>query len=104
MVQERLQRRLAAVLMADVVGYSRLMARREVDTLARLKHLRLRVLDPLIAAYGGRLVEALAFGFAERPDHLPVLLRLSEFSGDTGVREFIAQGWGRELAAGNSTR
>ena len=42
-------RRLAAVLAADVVGYSRLMEADEVGTLARLKTVRLELIDPAIA-------------------------------------------------------
>jgi class 3 adenylate cyclase len=46
---ERVERRLAAVLAADVAGYSRLMGADEDGTLARLKALRLELLDPKIA-------------------------------------------------------
>jgi len=49
MAEERVQRRLAAVLAADVVGYSRLMGIDEAGTLARLKAMRRDVLDPAIA-------------------------------------------------------
>jgi adenylate cyclase len=50
----RVNRKLAAVLAADVVGYSRLMGADEVGTLAALKRHREIVLDPAIAAYNGR--------------------------------------------------
>jgi adenylate cyclase len=50
------QRRLAAILAADVAGYSRLMSADESGTLARLKRLRAEVLDPEIARFGGRIV------------------------------------------------
>jgi adenylate cyclase len=53
MAEER--RRLAAVLAADVVGYSRLMEQDESDTLARLKAWRKEVLEPLVAQYQGRI-------------------------------------------------
>jgi adenylate cyclase len=46
MAEERLQRRLAAILSADVVGYSRLMGIDEAGTLARLKAMRRRPLEP----------------------------------------------------------
>jgi adenylate cyclase len=49
MAEERLQRRLAAILSADVVGYSRLMGIDEAGTLARLKALRRDLIDPKIA-------------------------------------------------------
>ncbi|MEE9195578.1 MAG: hypothetical protein V3U44_07025 [Alphaproteobacteria bacterium] len=43
-------RKLAAILVSDMVGYSRLMATDEVGTLARLKALRTELIDPEIAA------------------------------------------------------
>src|ERR1700730_5185516 len=54
---ERVQRRLAAILAADVVGYSRLMSADEAGTLAELNVLRREVIDPKIAGHGGRLVK-----------------------------------------------
>src|SRR5215831_1937573 len=53
----REQRRLAAVLAADVVGYSRLMGRDEGGTLARLKEHRAQRFEPALARNGGRLVK-----------------------------------------------
>src|SRR5262249_1906831 len=52
----REQRKLAAIVAADVVGYSRLMGRDESGTLARLRKNRAERLDPILAKYGGRLV------------------------------------------------
>ena len=46
---ERVERRLAAILAADVAGYSRLMERDEAGTLGRLKTLRRDLIDPRIA-------------------------------------------------------
>ena len=57
MAEERLQRRLAAILSADVVGYSRLMGIDEARTLARLNALRRELIDPAIAAHSGRIVK-----------------------------------------------
>src|SRR5258705_13832176 len=51
---QRSQRRLAAIMAADVVGYSRLMEQDEVGTLTALKERRRRILRPLLAEYGGR--------------------------------------------------
>ena len=62
MAEERLQRRLAAILSADVVGYSRLMGVDEAGTLARLKALRRDLVDPLIAAHSGRIVKLMGDG------------------------------------------
>jgi len=56
------QRRLAAIVSADVAGYSRLMGRDESGTLAALKALRREVVDPRIAAHGGRIVKTAGDG------------------------------------------
>ena len=50
------QRKLAAVLAADVVGYSRLMGRDESGTLARLREHRRSRLEPTLARYGLSLI------------------------------------------------
>jgi adenylate cyclase len=62
MAEERLQRRLAAILAADVVGYSRLMGIDEAGTLARLNALRRELTDPTIAAHSGRIVKLMGDG------------------------------------------
>src|SRR3954467_9631885 len=59
---ERVQRRLAAVLAADVAGYSRLMGLDEERTLAQLKTLRKTLVDPAIAAHRGRIVKSTGDG------------------------------------------
>lgn len=59
---QRIQRRLAAILAADVVGYSRLMAADEAGTLDRLRLLRSDLIDPLIAKHSGRLVKLMGDG------------------------------------------
>jgi len=59
---ERVERRLAAVLAADVAGYSRLMGRDEERTLADLKRCRQTLLDPQIAAHRGRIVKTTGDG------------------------------------------
>ena len=56
------QRRLAAILAADVVGYSRLMGADETGTLTRLKTQRSELIDPAIAARGGRMVKLMGDG------------------------------------------
>jgi class 3 adenylate cyclase len=55
-------RRLAAILAADVAGYSRLMAANEVGTLAALKACRREVIDPSIAEHNGRIVKTTGDG------------------------------------------
>jgi adenylate cyclase len=59
---ERVERKLAAILALDVVGYSRLMGADEVGTLRALKSARRDDLDPSIAAYGGRIVKTTGDG------------------------------------------
>jgi class 3 adenylate cyclase len=51
--QERVERRLAAILAADVAGYSRLMGKDEEGTLAPLKEIRRELADPKIAEHRG---------------------------------------------------
>src|SRR5712691_10371074 len=56
------QRKLAAILAADVAGYSRLMGADEEGTLARLKALRAELIDPDIAEHHGRIVKTTGDG------------------------------------------
>jgi adenylate cyclase len=63
MAEQRAQRRLAAILAADVVGYSRLVESNEEGTRARLVSLHIELMDPLIAADGGRIVKTMGDGF-----------------------------------------
>ena len=57
MAAPRIDRRLTAVLAADVVGYSRLVQRDEQGTLGRLKAHRGELVEPFVAEYGGRVVK-----------------------------------------------
>ncbi|MGE0152235.1 MAG: FHA domain-containing protein [Reyranellaceae bacterium] len=107
-----MQRKLAAILHADVVGYSRLMEGNETVTLRRLKSLRKQLWEPAIAQYNGRLVgtagDALLIEFAsvvgavrcaielqrgmaernaEEPDHRKMLLRIGVNLGEVIVDE-----------------
>ena len=59
---ERVERRLAAILAADVAGYSRLMGADEEGTLAQLKACRRALVDPKIAEYRGRIVKTTGDG------------------------------------------
>jgi adenylate cyclase len=61
-VNERVERRLAAILATDVVGYSRLMGSDEEGTLGALKALRQSLLDPKIAEHRGRIVKTTGDG------------------------------------------
>ena len=51
------ERKLAAILYADIVGYSRQMAADETDTLLRLKALHTSLIEPAISARRGRIVK-----------------------------------------------
>jgi adenylate cyclase len=62
MAKARVERRLAAVLAADVAGYSRLMGVDEEGTLAELKAYRHDLIDPKIAEYRGRIVKTTGDG------------------------------------------
>ncbi len=62
MAEERVQRRLAAILAADVVGYSRLMEADEEGTRACLRSLLAERIEPRIAADGGRIVKTTDVG------------------------------------------
>ena len=86
----REQRKLAAIIAADVVGYSRLMGRDESGTLARLRKNRSEDLDPVLAKYGGRLVKLTGDGvlieFASAVDALSAAIEfqqaMAEATGD----------------------
>jgi len=124
MAEERVQRRLAAILAADVVGYSRLMEADEQGTLEVLKARRRDILAPLIARYRGRLVKVmgdgvlvefasavdavqcavdLQYGTAEANDRLPdsrrVILRIGINLGDIIVDGSDLYGDGVNVAA-----
>ena len=58
----KIERRIAVVLCADVVGYSRLMGSDEEGTLATLNSVRREIVDPKIADYRGRTVRSMGDG------------------------------------------
>ena len=58
-----MQRRLAAILAADVAGYSRLMEADEAGTFARLRSIRQELFDPAVAKHGGRTFNVMGDGF-----------------------------------------
>jgi class 3 adenylate cyclase len=84
-VEARRQRRLAAILVADVAGYSRLMAASEEGTLTALQdHIR-EFIEPLIAHFGGRIVKTTGDGI------------LAEFASAVAAAE-CAVGWQEGMA------
>ncbi len=80
MTGERVIRRLAAILAADVVGYSRLMGRDEQGTLTRLKAHRTERLESTLVRHGGRLVKLTGDGaLVEFPSAVDALGAAIEF-------------------------
>src|SRR6516164_298033 len=95
MAEARVERRLAAILAADVAGYSRLMGTDEVGTLAALKAHRREIVDPAIAAQNGRIVKTTGDGmlveFASAVDAVACAVAIQEkmaerATGGTGPR------------------
>ncbi|WP_284735691.1 adenylate/guanylate cyclase domain-containing protein [Dongia deserti] len=117
-------RRLAAILAADVVGYSRLMSEDDAGTLALLRARRINLVEPLIKKYGGRvfklmgdglfaefgsavsavemaagLQQAMAAANKEQPEGKPVHLRIGVNLGDVLVEGGDLYGDGVNLAS-----
>ena len=59
---DRVERRLAAILAADVAGYSRLVGQDEAGTLARMRELRRELIDPAVTEHKGRIVKTTGDG------------------------------------------
>ena len=64
MTDQQSKRRLAAILVADVVGYSSLMERDEAGTIAILRHRRVAILEPTVMRHEGRIVKFMGMGFS----------------------------------------
>lgn len=80
---ERVERRLAAILAADVAGYSRLMGADEVGTLAALKAIRREVIDPALSEHRGRIFKTTGDGllveFASAVDAVTCAMTVQAF-------------------------
>src|SRR5262245_49217853 len=93
MVEGHTQRRLAAILAADVVGFSRLMQADEAGTLAALKQRRQIVLEPLVSQHRGRIVKVMGDGvlveFASAVNAVACAIELQEKFGEanSGIPE-----------------
>lgn len=89
MAQGELIRRLAAIVVADIAGYSRLMEIDEAGTLGRLQQLREEVIDPKMAEYRGRIVKTMGDGmlveFASVTDALKSCVEMQEALNDRNV-------------------
>jgi TolB-like protein/class 3 adenylate cyclase len=85
----RVDRRLAAILAADVAGYSRLIEADEEGTLGRLKTLRAEIIDPRIAGHHGRIVKTTGDGllveFASVVDALRCAAEVQAAMADTNA-------------------
>ncbi len=62
MAEERIERRLAAIVAADMVGYSRLMEANETDTLVRQKAILSELIYPKVSEFDGRIVKTTGDG------------------------------------------
>jgi adenylate cyclase len=82
-----MERRLTAILAADVVGYSRLMGNDEAGTLAQLKEIRQAVIDAKIAEHRGRIVKVTGDGvLAEFPSVVSAVSCATEIQGAMRAR------------------
>ena len=87
MARQDVTRRLAAILAADVVGYSRLMEADEVGTLARLKSHREALIDRTISAHKGRIVKEMGDGLlVEFPSVVEAVRCAVEIQGEMAAR------------------
>jgi len=110
------QRRLAAILVSDVVGYSRLIGADEAGTLAQLATLRREVIEPAIANHAGRLFKTVGDGFLvefasavqavncaiaiqKANSSAPLPLRIGVHLGDVMVQDDDLMGDGINIAA-----
>ena len=81
------ERRLATIMAADIVGYSRLMDADEEGTYSALRAARSEVIDPKIEGYGGRIVKHLGDGFlAEFPTVMAAIQFAMSFQEEMGRR------------------
>ena len=93
-------RRLAAILAADIAGYSRLIGADEAGTLSRLRTIRAALIDPAIAAHNGRLVKTTGDGllveFGSVVDALRAATKVQAGIAESPlsvVRVFETTGW-----------
>ena len=93
MADDRAKRRLAAILAADVVGYSHLMQLDEAGTLAVLKSRRSEVLQPVVSKHSGRIVKLMGDGvlieFGSAVDAVECAIRLQQTmeTANAGLQE-----------------
>jgi TolB-like protein/class 3 adenylate cyclase/Tfp pilus assembly protein PilF len=124
MADERIERRLAAIVVADIVGYSRMMGADEAGTLALLRERRETLVNPIVREHGGRVVKVMGDGFllefpsavnatsaaialqlklaevnVDEPDARRIVLRIGINLGDVVVEDGDLYGDGVNIAA-----
>ena len=111
MAEPRVERRLAAIMAADVVGYSRLIERDEAGTLARLKAQRQEFMEPILGRHGGRIVKLMGDGalveFGSVVDAVQAAVEFSRRSRSTrwnGTRKSASGSASASISATSSSR
>src|SRR6516162_5040178 len=86
--REESERRLAAILVADVVGYSRLMQADEEGTLSRLEEIGASIIEPRVAAHGGHIFRTMGDGLLiEFPSVVEAVLCAAEVQEELRLRD-----------------
>ena len=86
--REESERRLAAILVADVVGYSRLMQADEEGTLSRLEEIGASIIDPRVAAHRGHIFRTMGDGLLiEFPSVVEAVLCAAEIQEELRLRD-----------------
>ena len=92
MAQPAVTRRLAAIVAADIVGYSRIMSEDEAGTLLRLKEITEELLEPTVREHGGRLVKTTGDGaLLEFPSAVDALVCAVAVQRELALREAEVQ-------------
>ena len=96
MQEQRVRRRLAAIMAAEVAGYGRLMEANEEATLRAVQQCRAAISDPAVARHEGRIFKGLSDGFLAE---FPSAVEAVACARDAGVKVSVAgrrhsfQGW-----------
>ena len=106
MAAVRVERRLAAILAADVVGYSGAHGARRAATLARLKAHRSELIDPLVSEHRGRLVKLMGDGalceFASAVDAVECAVGIQKAAWQSAKRRYPRQSASASASASTS--
>lgn len=88
-------RKLAAIMAADIVGYSRLMAENEADTLAKLRRFRRELLEPSVSEHAGSIIKNMGDGWLAEFDSIVGAVNCA-----TDIQERLSQDEGLEIRIG----